>query len=216
MGAPGWALPWQSRFAGEHGRAAPQVVFGASALSQAKQQALRRMARKRALLIAGEVAVFVALLALLLVYSLRLKRRDDNRYAQWSSSWVLIMLSVLLVVVGLAVLVTFYFFRERRLWIEDAATADEAVLGRQGRGSEIRRWSFFRYCRPARERERPQEELQQPWLQPHSRNSRAWRKLQAHQRALNDSSRSSSDARPPPQPPLSPRHLGGTRRAAGT
>ncbi|KAJ2767738.1 hypothetical protein IWQ57_003829, partial [Coemansia nantahalensis] len=105
---------------------APQVVFSAETLSPVKRKALRRMARKRAVLLASELALFVALLALLVVASLRLKRKGDNRYAQWSSSWLLILLSVLMVLVGMAMFVTVYFFRERRIWIADPAIADEA------------------------------------------------------------------------------------------
>ncbi|KAJ2701499.1 hypothetical protein H4R19_005409 [Coemansia spiralis] len=214
MGAPELAMPWVGRRSTAQGDAAPRVVFSGETLSATKRKALRRVARRRAVLLAGELALFAVLLALLIMFSFRLTHKSDNRYARWSSSWVLILLSVFMVLVGLAVFVTGYFFRERRRWIVDPATTDNAVVDGLDRDSGIRRWGLFRYCGPGR-RQPMQPQREEPWLQPQARNSRAWRAMQARQRALSDSSANSSDGRLlPPPPRLSPRRPGPRRAPA--
>ncbi|KAJ2785797.1 hypothetical protein H4R18_000343 [Coemansia javaensis] len=169
----------------------PPVVFSSAALTPTKRQALRQMQRKRTLCIVGELAVFAVLLALLVVYSFRL-RRKNTQYARWSSSWVMILLSVLLVIVGLAVFVTFYYYRARRDWILDPTTDDVLVRSAAGRDGGMMRWGFLRIAGRQRRRHHQhqhqhqpqhsqQQHQQQPWLQAHGRNSRAWREMQARQ-----------------------------------
>ncbi|KAJ2851366.1 hypothetical protein IWW36_001133 [Coemansia brasiliensis] len=176
---------------------------GAALLSTVKEQALRRMLRRRLIWITIEVVLLLALLALLILHSFRLRNKNDNAYARWTSSWVMILLSVLLVVMALAVFVTFYHFRTRLTWIRDPGTSDSAVLHPQAHGETESGWARLkRLCGGSRGNEsrvQVHQPAQQPWLSAEGRNSRAWREMQARQRESSLSS--------PSSPSISPRQM---------
>ncbi|KAJ2454583.1 hypothetical protein EV183_001454 [Coemansia sp. RSA 2336] len=177
---------------------APQHM-NTALLSTVKEQALRRMLRRRLVWIAIELALLLVLLALLILHSFRLRNKDDNTYARWTSSWVMILLSVLLVIVALMLFVTFYHFRTRITWIKDPQTSDSAVLHPQAHEEAETGWTRLRrLCGGGQDSSRAQEQrqMQQPWLSVEGRNSRAWREMQARQRESSASSPSSSSISP--------------------
>ncbi|KAJ2891197.1 hypothetical protein IWW38_003728 [Coemansia aciculifera] len=201
-----------------------QVTFS-EVVSTAKERALKRQVRRRAVWLSVELLFFVALLALLVLHSFRLSNnKGDNKYTQWSSSWVMILLSVLLVLVALSVFVTYYYYRTVLTWIRRPETTDADLQGARGRGAHRVGWKFLRpqhSARPAVE-PTPRRHLatsysrQAPWVSPHGRNSRARRQMRAHQqrrqsrRAARSSSLSSTSitassyshhARAPRRPP---------------
>ncbi|KAJ1782306.1 hypothetical protein LPJ59_006842 [Coemansia sp. RSA 2399] len=192
-------------------------------LSPVKENALKRIRKRRLIWISVEVVFFIVLVALLIFHSFRLRnKKDDNTYAQWSSSWVMILLSVLLVVIALAVLVTFYYFRTALSWVLDPTTSDREVMNPNNRdgvrrvgtkflqtNSGQQQQSSTRYAGTGRgpdngdTRMMPRNLLygvqrdpalmRRPWLSVEGRNSRAWRHMRARQR---NSSLSSSTASP--------------------
>ncbi|KAJ1668476.1 hypothetical protein IW140_000308 [Coemansia sp. RSA 1813] len=115
-------------------------------LSPVKENALKRMQTRRVIWIGVEIVFFIVLLALLILHSFRLRNKaNDNTYARWSSSWVMILLSVLMVVIALAVVITFYYFRTALSWILDSKTTDQDILNPSSRNG-VRRVGikFFR------------------------------------------------------------------------
>ncbi|KAJ1873370.1 hypothetical protein LPJ55_002321 [Coemansia sp. RSA 990] len=191
----------QTRHQHTQNEAAPQLM-PSTLLSTVKEQALRRMLRRRLVWIAIELVLLLVLLALLILHSFRLRNKDDNTYARWTSSWVMILLSVLLVIVALALFVTFYHFRTRLTWIRDPETSDSAVLHPQAHEEAGTGWSRLRrFCGGSKSSGRVQErrQMQQPWLSAEGRNSRAWREMRARQRE--------SSASTPSSPSISPRQM---------
>ncbi|KAJ2797293.1 hypothetical protein H4R20_005235, partial [Coemansia guatemalensis] len=167
--------------------AATQVVFSAELTSPVKLRALRRVQRRRIVWVASELVLLAVLLALLIFYSLRLSKKKGNKYAKWSSSWVMILLSVLSVIVAQALFATFYYYRMRLAWIKDPETTDDAVLNPQAHDAGGVGWRVLCFRRQNQSR-RQQQQLQQehqppqpPWLRIHGRNSRAWREMRARQ-----------------------------------
>ncbi|KAJ2550009.1 hypothetical protein EV175_004225 [Coemansia sp. RSA 1933] len=136
-------------------------------LSPVKATALKKMRTRRLLWIGVEVVFFVVLLALLIFHSFRLRNKaGDNTYATWSSSWVMILLSVLLVVIALAVIITFYYFRTALSWVLDPTTSDQDVLNPSSRNGVSRvGMKFFRTNNGQHEHENEQ----QKWRSPTSR-----------------------------------------------
>ncbi|KAJ2577084.1 hypothetical protein GGH19_001637, partial [Coemansia sp. RSA 1807] len=168
----------------------PRITFNADLLSAAKARALRQALRNRLIWAAVELVLLLILLALLVFHSFRLHHRRDNTYSQWSSSWVMILLSVLLVVVALSMFVTFYHFRTRLAWIRDPQTTDLAAGNPQGYrqgGSSLTVFQFLRRDRTTTTTTLPPVQ-RQPWLNAASRNSRAWREMNARQRESSLSS----------------------------
>ncbi|KAJ2079528.1 hypothetical protein H4R24_003728 [Coemansia sp. RSA 988] len=165
---------------GSDGRseAAPQVVFSAELTSPVKLEAIRRVQRKRLVWVASELVLLAVLLALLIFYSLRLSKKDGNRYAKWSSSWAMILLSVLSVIVAQALFATFYYYRMRLAWIKDPETTDDAVLNPQAHDAGGFGWRALCF---RRQNQSQQQHQPPPWLQTHGRNSRAWREMRARQ-----------------------------------
>ncbi|KAJ2138625.1 hypothetical protein IW136_003066 [Coemansia sp. RSA 678] len=186
MGLPALGLPAR-RNSCDKTESVPQITVNADLLSAAKARALRQALRNRLIWAAVELVLLLILLALLVFHSFRLHHKRDNTYSQWSSSWVMILLSVLLVVVALAMFVTFYHFRTRLAWIRDPQTTDLAAGNPQGYrqgGSSLRAFRFLR-----RDRTTTLPPVQrQPWLNAASRNSRAWREMNARQRESSLSS----------------------------
>ncbi|KAJ1829482.1 hypothetical protein LPJ56_000342 [Coemansia sp. RSA 2599] len=128
-------------------------------LSPAKARVLKKTRRHRLVWISVELLVCVVLLALLVLHSFRLnKNKGDNTYAQWSSSWVMVLLSVLLVIFGFAVFITFYYYRTVLIWIKDPATSDEEVEDPQKRHAHGVGWRFLR---PRGQRSGSQQEPRQ-------------------------------------------------------
>ncbi|KAJ2611405.1 hypothetical protein H4S08_003179 [Coemansia sp. RSA 1365] len=165
----------------------PQVVFSTELTSPVKLRALRRVQRKRIVWIATELAFLAVLLALLIFYSLRLRKKNENRYAKWSSSWVMILLSVLSVIVAHALFATYYYYRMRLAWIKDPDTSDDAVLNPQAHDAGGFGWRVlcFRRNQSRRQHRKWKQEHQPPqppWLRTQGRNSRAWREMRARQR----------------------------------
>lgn len=112
------------------------VTFTEVPISPVKQQALRRYRLQRNIWLTMEIFFLAALLALLVVHSFRLSvDTGDNSYTQWTSSWVMILLSVLLVVVSITVFVTYYYFRTLLAWVRSPNTTDEHLLNPQTRAS---------------------------------------------------------------------------------
>ncbi|KAJ2747223.1 hypothetical protein GGI20_000744, partial [Coemansia sp. BCRC 34301] len=186
---------WRNSRQGEKSRAAagsteaPQVTFS-EVVSAAKERAFKRQRIRRAAWLSTELFFLVALLALLVLHSFRLsKNTGDNKYAQWSSSWVMILLSVLLVVVAIAVFVTYYYYRTVLAWIRHPATTDADLQGTRAQDAHKVGWRCLRpqhSSRPAGQspyRLSATSDLRQaPWVSPRGRNSRAWRQTRAHQR----------------------------------
>ncbi|KAJ2819992.1 hypothetical protein IWW50_005241, partial [Coemansia erecta] len=175
--------------------AVTQVTFDAELLSAAKTRVLRQTLRNRLVWTGAELVLLLVLLALLIVHSFRLHHKGHNTYARWSSSWVMILLSVLVVLAALVLFVTFYHFRTRLSWIRDPRTTDDALANPQAHPLGNSRQGAFRILRrdrasgfnlpPAQQRQ------QQPWLNTAGRNSRAWREMRARQRESSPSSPSS-------------------------
>ncbi|KAJ1840273.1 hypothetical protein LPJ70_004721 [Coemansia sp. RSA 2708] len=199
MGSATLGFPLRTHGRDKNAEAVPQVTFDAGMLSAAKAQVLKQTLRNRLLWIAAELLLLVALLTLLIVHSFRLHHHDHNTYRRWSSSWVLILLSVLLVIIALAMFVTFYHFRARLAWIKSPETTDGAVKDSQAhnvQGSGMRAFRFLRRNRTI-EPIGPLPGQQRPWLNSASRNSRAWREMRARERDSSLSSPSSTRARSP-------------------
>ncbi|KAI9501910.1 hypothetical protein GGI25_000212 [Coemansia spiralis] len=212
---------------------APQTECAPSAV---KMAALKKVRRNRILWLSIELVLFIILLALLIFHSFRLRNHmNSNTYVQWSSSWVMILLSVLLVIVALTIVITFYYYRTTLAWIADPATTDQNVLNPRGQ-SDVKRVGlrFFRESNrntrrtathPAtnhtnsahvprnlhHEVQHDPALMQQPWLSGESRNSRAWRQMRAEQRSSSLSSpvtsptSSGSQRRDPRHPPRTAR-----------
>ncbi|KAJ2866439.1 hypothetical protein GGH94_001558 [Coemansia aciculifera] len=173
----------------------PQVTFS-EIVSVVKERALKRQRRRRAAWLSVELFFLVALLALLVLHSFRLsKDTGDNTYARWSSSWVMILLSVLLVVVAMAVFVTYYYYRTVLAWIKRPETTDADLQRTQSQDVHRVGWRFLRpqpstsrsvglspYQQRATRNQHLAECHQAPWVSPRGRNSRAWRQMRAHQR----------------------------------
>ncbi|PIA13422.1 hypothetical protein COEREDRAFT_83530 [Coemansia reversa NRRL 1564] len=165
--------------------AVPQIVFSTELRSSVKLRALRRVQRKRVVWISTELVFLAVLLALLIFYSLRLSKKNGNRYAKWSSSWVIILLSVLSVVVAYALFATYYYYGMRLEWIKDPETSDDVVLNPQAHDAGGFGWRvicFRRQNQSRRQRRQWKQKHQPPWLQTQGRNSRAWREMRARQR----------------------------------
>ncbi|KAJ2162888.1 hypothetical protein GGF46_000271 [Coemansia sp. RSA 552] len=180
MGLPAAMLPLSSASDAKV-EAVPQMTFSAELLSPAKTRALRQARRRRVVWISVELTLLLALLALLIVHSFRLHHKNDNAYARWSSSWVMILLSVLFVVVALALLVTFYHFRGRLAWMRDPDTTDDEVLNpqsREGSGVLQRLFGVHGQWQATAPQQMPPPP---PWLRPGATNSRAWREMHARE-----------------------------------
>ncbi|KAJ2724908.1 hypothetical protein GGI07_001657 [Coemansia sp. Benny D115] len=217
---------------------APVPPSGSGALlSATKVQALQHVRRRRMLWISGELLVCLVMLALLVLHSFRLSNdRDDNTYARWSSSWVMVLLSVLLVVFGFALFVTFYYFRTVLAWIRDPATSDQDVVYQRSRYARGIGWRLLGTARsqqpPAPQSVLPlspgyapgvgvrrhgaavyqqarQSDVQRAWLPARSKGPRVWRQARAPaQQPHAQSSMSSVDSDAPPRrpPPAGRRH----------
>ncbi|KAI8326536.1 hypothetical protein GQ54DRAFT_1532 [Martensiomyces pterosporus] len=171
------------------------VTVSEEPLSAVKEQALKKTRRNRIIWLSVELFLLLALLALLVLHSFRLNRnKSDNTYAVWSSSWVMILLSIVLVIVAFAVFITFYYYKTTLTWIRDPATTDGAVLNPRSREVNKVRWSVFR-SGAQQSGEQGHELQQRPWVSRQGRNSRAWRQMRAQQhrrQMMRDSSLSST------------------------
>ncbi|KAJ1965896.1 hypothetical protein GGI12_000468 [Dipsacomyces acuminosporus] len=181
-----------------------QSLADEAPLSATKEQVLKKTQLKRNIWVSVEVFLLLALVALLVLHSFRLdKNKSDNAYAVWSSSWVMVLLSILLVIVALATFITFYYFRTALAWIRDPSTTDEAVLSPTLRELNKVQWGVIRskLSSPQRHRQEQQEQRRHrqqvpPWISQQGRNSKAWRQTRAQQyrqrQGMHQSSLSSS------------------------
>ncbi|KAJ2322679.1 hypothetical protein GGI00_005856 [Coemansia sp. RSA 2681] len=178
---------------------APQVTFS-EVVSTTKERALKRQRKRRAAWLLVELFFLVALLALLVLHSFRLsKNTGDNKYAQWSSSWVMILLSVLLVVVAMAVFVTYYYYRTVLAWIKRPETTDADLQGTRGQDAHRVGWGLLRLQhspgpagRSPYRHSAAGSSRQAPWVSPRGRNSRAWRLMRARQHQRHQAAGTSS------------------------
>ncbi|KAJ2002299.1 hypothetical protein H4R26_003678 [Coemansia thaxteri] len=191
---------------GSGGEVAAMQATLSEYVSPTKKRTLKCVRRRCVAWLAVELFFLVTLLALLVLHSFRLSRNThDNTYARWSSSWVMILLSVLLVVVAMAVFVTYYYFRTMLAWIRDPETTDAALLSPRSRDAHRVGWQFLRPRRPPGSQQtmpsvpaatqgnpRQYNNRQAPWASLQGgRNSRAWRQLRAQQRRRHHTDSSS-------------------------